>query len=72
MLQILQVLHEEGISHLDLSPENFMLRQNKDGNIDLLVIDLVMLRRNFLVLQDAKGSVYIMHQRFGNMNSLQI
>ena len=40
MLKILQILHEEGISHLDLSPENFdALRQSNDGNIDLLVID---------------------------------
>ena len=39
MLQILQILYEEGISHLDLSPENFMLRKNEDGDIDLLVID---------------------------------
>ena len=63
MLKILQILHEEGISHLDLSPENFVAGESNDGNIDLLVIDFGHAEQNFLVLQDAKGSLYIMHQR---------
>eukprot|EP00944_MAST-04C_sp_MAST-4C-sp1_P004841 g4841.t1 len=55
MLKILQILHEEGISHLDLSPENFMLRQSNDGNIDLLVIDFGHAEQNLSGITGRKG-----------------